>query len=245
MRSENRTPIFSFFCFSISLSLSLSHSLSLSIIPDKVVLILIELNRALVISRSHNSHRRSGSGSHNKTRVSDNESSDSNNGLTTGAIIGIIIGSILVAVILILALFFCVRKQKGKEKVTKTSSGSLPHGTTNKEGSWFHIRKTSLILYSTNLKITSRLHILCVMLVSFVVWSQFVCLYGGTSKGPQISSLKSGIDIVIGTPGCIQDLIEMGVCSLKDVSFVVLDEADRMLDMSFEQVVRSMLDRMH
>ncbi|KAL1320306.1 hypothetical protein HN51_065023 [Arachis hypogaea] len=82
-------------------------------------------------SRSHNSHRRSGSGSHNKTRVSDNESSDSNNGLTTGAIIGIIIGSILVAVILILALFFCVRKQKGKEKVTRTSSGSLPHGTTN------------------------------------------------------------------------------------------------------------------
>ncbi|XP_016201197.1 DEAD-box ATP-dependent RNA helicase 5 [Arachis ipaensis] len=68
-----------------------------------------------------------------------------------------------------------------------------------------------------------------------------VCLYGGTSKGPQISSLKSGIDIVIGTPGRIQDLIEMGVCSLKDVSFVVLDEADRMLDMGFEQVVRSIL----
>nr|XP_025672560.1 uncharacterized protein LOC112771918 isoform X2 [Arachis hypogaea] len=125
MRSENRTPIFfSFFFFSISLSLSLS------IIP---------------VIRSHNSHRRSGSGSHNKTWVSDNESSDSNNGLTTGAIIGIIIGSILVAVILILALFFCVRKQKGKEKVTRTSSGSLPHGTTNEEGSWFHIRETSLI----------------------------------------------------------------------------------------------------
>ncbi|XLR07629.1 hypothetical protein S83_035567, partial [Arachis hypogaea] len=105
---------------------------------------------------SHNSHRRSGSGSHNKTWVSDNESSDSNNGLTIGAIIGIIIGSILVAVILILALFFCVQKQKGKEKVTRTSSGSLPHGTTNEEGSWFHIRETSLILHATNLKITSR-----------------------------------------------------------------------------------------
>ncbi|TKY70093.1 DEAD-box ATP-dependent RNA helicase 5 [Spatholobus suberectus] len=68
-----------------------------------------------------------------------------------------------------------------------------------------------------------------------------ICLYGGTSKGPQISSLKSGIDIVIGTPGRIQDLIEMGVCCLKEVSFVVLDEADRMLDMGFEQVVRSIL----
>ncbi|KAJ1431111.1 RNA helicase, DEAD-box type, Q motif [Sesbania bispinosa] len=68
-----------------------------------------------------------------------------------------------------------------------------------------------------------------------------ICLYGGTSKGPQISSLKSGIDIVIGTPGRIQDLIEMGVCRLNEVSFVVLDEADRMLDMGFEQIVRSIL----
>ncbi|KAH1044073.1 DEAD-box ATP-dependent RNA helicase 5 [Glycine soja] len=70
---------------------------------------------------------------------------------------------------------------------------------------------------------------------------QSICLYGGTSKGPQISSLKSGIDIIIGTPGRIQDLIEMGICCLKEVSFVVLDEADRMLDMGFEQIVRSIL----
>ncbi|THU55355.1 hypothetical protein C4D60_Mb11t05690 [Musa balbisiana] len=70
-----------------------------------------------------------------------------------------------------------------------------------------------------------------------------VCLYGGTSKGPQISSLKSGVDIVIGTPGRMKDLIEMGVCQLKDVSFVVLDEADRMLDMGFEPEVRSILNQ--
>ncbi|CAK8540293.1 unnamed protein product [Lathyrus sativus] len=68
-----------------------------------------------------------------------------------------------------------------------------------------------------------------------------VCVYGGTSKGPQISALKSGIDIVIGTPGRIQDLVEMGICRLQEVSFVVLDEADRMLDMGFEQIVRSIL----
>ncbi|PQM41312.1 DEAD-box ATP-dependent RNA helicase 5 isoform X2 [Prunus yedoensis var. nudiflora] len=68
-----------------------------------------------------------------------------------------------------------------------------------------------------------------------------VCLYGGASKGPQISSLKSGVDIVIGTPGRLKDLIEMGVCSLKEVSFTVLDEADRMLDMGFEPEVRFIL----
>ncbi|KAL7188039.1 hypothetical protein ACSBR1_037976 [Camellia fascicularis] len=72
---------------------------------------------------------------------------------------------------------------------------------------------------------------------------QSVCLYGGTSKGPQISALKSGVDIVIGTPGRLKDLIEMGICYLKEVSFVVLDEADRMLDMGFEPEVRSILSQ--
>ncbi|KAL6897339.1 hypothetical protein ACP4OV_007035 [Aristida adscensionis] len=70
-----------------------------------------------------------------------------------------------------------------------------------------------------------------------------VCLYGGTSKGPQISALKSGVDIVIGTPGRMKDLIEMGVCSLSEVSFVVLDEADRMLDLGFEPEVRAILSQ--
>ncbi|XP_073042782.1 DEAD-box ATP-dependent RNA helicase 5 [Primulina eburnea] len=72
---------------------------------------------------------------------------------------------------------------------------------------------------------------------------QSVCIYGGTSKGPQISALKSGVDIVIGTPGRLKDLIEMGVCRLKEVSYVVLDEADRMLDMGFEPEVRSILSQ--
>ncbi|WVZ62798.1 hypothetical protein U9M48_012500 [Paspalum notatum var. saurae] len=70
-----------------------------------------------------------------------------------------------------------------------------------------------------------------------------VCLYGGTSKGPQISALKSGVDIVIGTPGRMKDLIEMGVCCLNEVSFVVLDEADRMLDLGFEPEVRALLSQ--
>ncbi|GAV92019.1 DEAD domain-containing protein, partial [Cephalotus follicularis] len=48
-----------------------------------------------------------------------------------------------------------------------------------------------------------------------------VCLYGGTSKKPQISTLRSGVDIVIGTPGRLKDLIEMKECHLMDVSFVV------------------------
>ncbi|XP_038725031.1 DEAD-box ATP-dependent RNA helicase 5-like [Tripterygium wilfordii] len=70
-----------------------------------------------------------------------------------------------------------------------------------------------------------------------------VCLYGGTSKRPQISALKSGVDIVIGTAGRLEDLIEMNKCNLSEVSFVVLDEADRMLDMGFEPEVRFILSK--
>ncbi|KAM6587647.1 hypothetical protein CsatA_010252 [Cannabis sativa] len=70
-----------------------------------------------------------------------------------------------------------------------------------------------------------------------------VVLYGGTSKERQITALKSGVDIVIGTPGRLKDLIEMGFCCLKDVTFGVLDEADRMLDMGFEPEVRYILSQ--
>ena len=69
------------------------------------------------------------------------------------------------------------------------------------------------------------------------------CLYGGTSKKPQISALESGVDIVVGTPGRLKDLIEMTVCCLREVSFVVLDEADRMLDLGFEEPVRFILSK--
>ncbi|XP_060207722.1 DEAD-box ATP-dependent RNA helicase 5 isoform X2 [Lycium barbarum] len=72
---------------------------------------------------------------------------------------------------------------------------------------------------------------------------QSVCLYGGVDKHHQKASLRSGVDIVIGTPGRLQDLMEMGVCNLKEVSFVVLDEADRMLDLGFEPAVRAILSQ--
>ncbi|KAK7245900.1 hypothetical protein RIF29_40754 [Crotalaria pallida] len=79
-------------------------------------------------SGSHNSHHRSGSGSHNKSRGSDNENSAGHKGLATGAVVGIVLGSVLVAVLVLLALVFCIQKQKKKEKGAKTSSGSLPRG---------------------------------------------------------------------------------------------------------------------
>ena len=58
-----------------------------------------------------------------------------------------------------------------------------------------------------------------------------VCCFGGSSKYPQIAALQRGVECVIGTPGRLNDLIEMRKCDLSNIKFLVLDEADRMLDM--------------
>ena len=58
-----------------------------------------------------------------------------------------------------------------------------------------------------------------------------VCCYGGSSKYPQIAALERGVDCIIATPGRLNDLIEMKKADLSGIQFLVLDEADRMLDM--------------
>jgi ATP-dependent RNA helicase DeaD len=58
-------------------------------------------------------------------------------------------------------------------------------------------------------------------------------VYGGASIGVQVSNLRHGANIVVGTPGRVIDLIERGELRLDNVKFVVLDEGDRMLDMGF------------
>jgi len=68
-----------------------------------------------------------------------------------------------------------------------------------------------------------------------------LCCYGGSSKWPQIAALQRGVDVIIATPGRMNDLLEMGKVNLGQVKFLVLDEADRMLDMGFEPQIRSII----
>ncbi|KMZ76233.1 DEAD-box ATP-dependent RNA helicase 53 [Zostera marina] len=68
------------------------------------------------------------------------------------------------------------------------------------------------------------------------------CLYGGVPINTQIRSLRVGIDIAVGTPGRIIDLVERGALNLSEVKFVVLDEADQMLAVGFEEDVERILD---
>ncbi|EJD55371.1 DEAD-domain-containing protein [Auricularia subglabra TFB-10046 SS5] len=69
-----------------------------------------------------------------------------------------------------------------------------------------------------------------------------VCVYGGVDKDPQRRALqKKGVHIICGTPGRILDLAEEGACDLSNVSYLVLDEADRMLDKGFEKDIRKII----
>ncbi|KAL9323301.1 hypothetical protein ACSQ67_008158 [Phaseolus vulgaris] len=68
------------------------------------------------------------------------------------------------------------------------------------------------------------------------------CLYGGAPKGPQLRDIDRGADIVVATPGRLNDILEMRRISLQQVSYLVLDEADRMLDMGFEPQIRKIVN---
>ncbi|XP_042403119.1 DEAD-box ATP-dependent RNA helicase 14-like isoform X1 [Zingiber officinale] len=67
------------------------------------------------------------------------------------------------------------------------------------------------------------------------------CVYGGAPKGPQLRDLDRGVDIIVATPGRLNDILEMKRVSLRQVSYLVLDEADRMLDMGFEPQIRKIV----
>jgi ATP-dependent RNA helicase RhlE len=67
-------------------------------------------------------------------------------------------------------------------------------------------------------------------------------IYGGVGQQPQVSALRKGVDVVVATPGRLMDLIKQGYVDLKGLQTLVLDEADRMLDMGFFPAIRRILE---
>ncbi|KAK1118071.1 hypothetical protein K0M31_015350 [Melipona bicolor] len=68
-----------------------------------------------------------------------------------------------------------------------------------------------------------------------------VCVYGGGSRKKQVDVVTEGVEIVIATPGRMNDLVKSKVLNVSSVTYLVLDEADRMLDMGFEPQIRKTL----
>src|SRR5260221_1097157 len=89
---------------------------------------------------------------------------------------------------------------------------------------------------------------LCMQIVSeielfkkFIPSIHVLAVYGGTSIGLQIRDLKRGVQIVVATPGRLIDLIERKAVNLEQIKFVVLDEADEMLNMGFQDDIEFIL----
>jgi ATP-dependent RNA helicase RhlE len=81
---------------------------------------------------------------------------------------------------------------------------------------------------------------------SFRVYGQFTSLrhtviFGGVRQGPQTTALHRGVDILVATPGRLLDLLNQRLLSLREVEILVLDEADRMLDMGFIHDIRRVI----
>ena len=68
-------------------------------------------------------------------------------------------------------------------------------------------------------------------------------VYGGAPKGGQVRDLRRGVEICVATPGRLIDFLESGTTNLRRVTYLVMDEADRMLDMGFEPQIRKIVSQ--
>lgn len=89
---------------------------------------------------------------------------------------------------------------------------------------------------------------LCIQIVNevdlfkkFLPGMNVLAVYGGASIGSQIRELKRGVQIVVATPGRLIDLIERKAINLEEITYVVLDEADEMLNMGFQEDIEFIL----
>ena len=118
------------------------------------------------------------------------------------------------------------------------SSNAAMHG-----GGGFRQRKafpTSLILAPTR-ELVSQIYDES-RKFAYRSWVRPCVVYGGAEIGGQLRQIERGCDLLVATPGRLVDLIERGRISLANIKYLVLDEADRMLDMGFEPQIRRIVE---
>jgi ATP-dependent RNA helicase RhlE len=69
-------------------------------------------------------------------------------------------------------------------------------------------------------------------------------IFGGVSQTPQVRALQRGVDVIVATPGRLQDLLDQGYVDLRSIETFILDEADRMLDMGFIHDIKRIAERL-
>lgn len=73
---------------------------------------------------------------------------------------------------------------------------------------------------------------------------RYTVIFGGVKQFSQERDLANGVEIIIATPGRLLDLLEQGLVKLKEIEYLILDEADRMLDMGFISDIRKIVDKL-
>ncbi|KAK4561186.1 DEAD-box ATP-dependent RNA helicase [Recurvomyces mirabilis] len=125
-------------------------------------------------------------------------------------------------------------------------SQAYQHGPANaapQQGGFSRQRKaypTSLILAPTR-ELVSQIHDEA-RKFAYRSWVKPCVVYGGADIGSQLRQIERGCDLLVATPGRLVDLIERGRISLANIKYLILDEADRMLDMGFEPQIRRIVE---
>ncbi|ORY01241.1 putative DED1-ATP-dependent RNA helicase [Basidiobolus meristosporus CBS 931.73] len=122
----------------------------------------------------------------------------------------------------------------------KTGPPAIDHGSRN----LYRARKafpSALILAPTR-ELASQIHDEA-RKFAYRSWVRPCVVYGGADIGSQLRTMDRGCDLLTATPGRLVDLIERGRVSLSKVRYLVLDEADRMLDMGFEPQIRRIVEQ--
>jgi superfamily II DNA/RNA helicase len=130
---------------------------------------------------------------------------------------------------------------RGRTGSGKTLAFSLPLVTRLAGGRRMAGRPRGLVLVPTRELANQVLAVIDPL--AALLGMRTTVIFGGVSQGSQVRALAAGVDIVVATPGRLEDLIGQGHCALDDVAITVLDEADHMADLGFLPAVKRLLDR--
>lgn len=129
----------------------------------------------------------------------------------------------------------------------KTAAFALPllhqmHQSMEKSRGSNEPRQTKVLVLASTRELALQIQ------ESFEVYGAFAhvriaTIYGGVGQQPQVKALRAGTDIIVATPGRLLDLMKQGFVRLEGMKTLVLDEADRMLDMGFFPAIRRILER--
>ncbi|MDP4680060.1 MAG: DEAD/DEAH box helicase [Cyclobacteriaceae bacterium] len=125
----------------------------------------------------------------------------------------------------------------------KTAGFTLPLLQIISEGTRLSKRPARVLILTPTRELAAQVH------ESVIAYSKFLdirsaVIFGGVNANPQISELRRGVDILVATPGRLLDLHGQGCFTLNNIEILVLDEADRMLDMGFLRDIKRILNLM-